>query len=67
MNKAHRLISGKLIYAGKTKKRSSLDTRGRKSVSARTSGSENKPIKEGSTITVELNEKGTVVDLWKAL
>ena len=25
-----------------------------------------KPIKEGSTITIELNENGTVVDLWKA-
>lgn len=64
---AHRLISGKLIYVGKTKKEIKLWTpEGEKVFPLERLEVKAKPIKEGSTITVELNEDGTVVDLRKA-
>lgn len=64
---AHRLISGKLIYVGKTKKEIKLWTpEGEKVFPLDRLEVKAKPIKEGSTITVEINEQGTVVDLWKS-
>ncbi|MBA5866851.1 MAG: hypothetical protein GDA67_09190 [Nitrospira sp. CR1.3] len=64
---AHRLISGKLIYVGKTKKEIKLWTpEGEKVFPLERLEVKAKPIKEGSTITVELNEQGTVVNLWKS-
>lgn len=64
---AHRLISGKLIYVGKTKKEIKLWTpEGEKVYPLERLEVKAKPIKEGSTITVELNEAGTVVNLWKS-
>ena len=65
---AHRLISGKLIYVGKSKKQIKLWTpEGEKVFPLERLEVKAKPIKEGSTITVELNENGTVIDLWKSL
>jgi hypothetical protein len=64
---AHRLISGKLIYVGKTKKEIKLWTpEGEKVFPLERLEVKAKPIKEGSTVTVELNENGTVVNLWKS-
>ncbi|BFU94739.1 MAG: conserved protein of unknown function [Nitrospira sp.] len=63
----HRLISGKLIYVGKTKKEIKLWTPdGEKVFPLERLEVKAKPIKEGSTVTVELNEEGTVVNLWKS-
>jgi uncharacterized protein YacL (UPF0231 family) len=64
---AHRLVSGKLIYVGKTKKEIKLWTpEGEKVFPLERLEVKAKPIKEGSTITIELNEEGTVVNLWKS-
>jgi uncharacterized protein YacL (UPF0231 family) len=64
---AHRLISGKLIYAGKTKKEIKLWTpEGEKVFPLERMEVKAKPIKEGSTVTIELNEEGSVVNLWKS-
>lgn len=64
---AHRLISGKLIYVGKTKKEIKLWTpEGEKVFPLDRLEVKAKPIKEGSTITVEINETGSVVNLWKS-
>ncbi len=65
--RAHRLVSGKLIYVGKTKKEIKLWTpEGEKVFPLERLEVKTKPIKEGSTITIELNEEGTVVNLWKS-
>lgn len=65
--RAHRLVSGKLIYVGKTKKQIKLWTpEGEKVFPLERLEVKTKPIKEGSTITIELNEEGTVVNLWKS-
>jgi len=65
--KAHRLVSGKLIYAGLTKKEIKLWTPdGEKVFPLERMEVKTKPIEEGSMIVVELNEDGTVVDLRKA-
>lgn len=67
-DQAHRLITGKLIYVGRAKKEIKLWTpEGVRAFPLERLEVKARPIKEGSTITVELNEKGTVVDLWKAL
>ena len=64
---AHRLISGKLIYVGRNKKEIKLWTpEGEKVFPLERLEVKAKPIKEGSMITIELNENGIVVDLWKA-
>lgn len=64
--KAHRLISGKLIYVGKTKKEIKLWTpEGEKVFPLERLEVKTKPIKEGSMVMVELNEEGTVIDLKK--
>lgn len=68
-NKAgvHRLISGKLIYAGLTKKEIKLWTpEGEKVFPLDRMEVKTKPIEEGSMVVVELNEDGTVIDLRKA-
>jgi hypothetical protein len=63
----HRLISGKLVYAGLTKKEIKLWTpEGEKVFPLDRMEVKTKPIAEGSQIVVELNEEGTVVDLRKA-
>jgi hypothetical protein len=63
----HRLISGKLIYAGTTKKEIKLWTpEGEKVFPLERMEVKTKPIAEGSMVVVELNEQGTVVDLRKA-
>ena len=65
-NKAgtHRLISGKLIYAGLTKKEIKLWTpEGEKVFPLDRMEVKTKPIAEGSMVIVELDEGGTVIDL----
>jgi hypothetical protein len=63
----HRLIFGKLIYAGTTKKEIKLKTpEGEKVFPLERMEVKTKPIAEGSNIVVELNEDGTVIDLRKA-
>ncbi len=65
--KPHRLVTGKLIYAGLTKKEIKLRTpEGEKVFPLERMEVKTKPIEEGSLITVELNEDETVVDLRKA-
>ena len=64
---AHRLVTGKLIYAGLTKKEIKLWTpEGEKVFPLERMEVKTKPIEEGSMIVVELDEKGTVIDLRKA-
>lgn len=64
---AHRLVTGKLIYAGLTKKEIKLWTpEGEKTFPLERMEVKTKPIPEGSMIVVELDEKGTVIDLKKA-
>jgi len=64
---AHRLMYGKLIYAGKTKDQIKLQTpEGEKIFPLERMEVKTKPIAEGSPIVVELNEEGKVVDLRKA-
>jgi uncharacterized protein YuzE len=63
----HRLITGKLIYTGATKNQIKLWTpEGEKVFPLERMEVKTKPIPEGSMITVELDEKGTVIDLKKA-
>jgi uncharacterized protein YuzE len=63
----HRLITGKLIYAGLTKNQIKLWTpEGEKVFPLERMEVKTKPIEEGSKIIVELDEKGTVIDLRKA-
>ncbi|MCC6138994.1 MAG: hypothetical protein IT389_00100 [Nitrospira sp.] len=64
---AHRLITGKLIYAGLTKKEIKLWTpEGEKVFPLDRMEMKTKLIAEGAKVTVELNESGTVIDLRKA-
>ena len=64
---SHRLIFGKLIYAGTTKNVIKLGTpEGVKEFPLERMEIKTKPIAEGSNIVVELNEEGTVIDLRKA-
>jgi hemin uptake protein HemP len=67
MKGTHRLIFGKLIYTGRTKNQIKLSTpEGEKVFPLERLDVKTKPIAEGSQIVVELNEEGTVIDLWKA-
>lgn len=60
----HRLITGKLIYAGLTKKEIKLWTpEGEKVFPLDRMEVKTKPIAEGSMVVVELDENGTVIDL----
>ncbi|MDN5941794.1 MAG: hypothetical protein L0H94_07930 [Nitrospira sp.] len=64
---SHRLVSGKLVYVGRAKKQIKLWTpEGEKVFPLERLDVKARPIKEGSMITIELNEDGTVIDLWKA-
>lgn len=64
---SHRLVSGKLIYVGRAKKQIKLWTpEGEKVFPLERLEVKARPIKEGTMITVELNESGTVIDLWKS-
>lgn len=61
---AHRLIFGKLIYAGLTKKEIKLWTpEGEQVFPLERMEIKTKPIPEGSPVVVELNEEGTVISL----
>ncbi|NGZ08420.1 MAG: hypothetical protein CV088_03415 [Nitrospira sp. LK70] len=63
----HRLITGKLIYAGLTKQEIKLWTpEGEKVFPLGRMEVKTKPIEEGAMITIELDEQGTVIDLRKA-
>ncbi len=63
----HRLISGKLVYVGRAKKEIKLSTpEDEKVFPLECLELKTKAIKEGSTITVELNENGTVINLGKS-
>jgi uncharacterized protein YuzE len=63
----HRLITGKLIYTGTTKNQIKLWTpEGEKVFPLERMEMKTKPIPEGSMIVVEVDEKGTVIDLKKA-
>ena len=62
----HRLIYGKLIYTGTTKNQIKLSTpEGEKLFPLERMEVKTKSIAEGSSIVVELNEQGTVIDLRK--
>ncbi len=63
----HRLITGKLIYAGKTKDQIKLWTpEGEKVFPLERMEVKTKPIEEGTMVVAELNEEGNVIDLRKA-
>lgn len=67
MKGTHRLIFGKLIYTGRTKNQIKFSTpEGEKVFPLERLDVKTKSIAEGSQIVVELNEAGTVIDLWKA-
>lgn len=60
----HRFVTGKLVYVGKTKKEIKLHTtKGDQSFPLLLQETKTKGIPEGTEVTVELNEAGTVVDL----
>lgn len=64
---SHRLIYGKLIYAGKTKDQIKVQTpEGEKVFPLERMEVKTKAIAEGSNIVVELNEDGAVIDLRRA-
>ena len=64
--KAHRLVTGNLIYVGKMKKEIKLWTpEGEKVFPLERIEVKTNPIEEGSRVTIELNEHGTVTDIWK--
>ena len=64
---AHRVIAGKLIYAGLTKKEIKLWTPdGEKVFPLDRMEVKTKPIAEGTKVIVELDEHGTVIDLRKS-
>jgi hypothetical protein len=63
----HRLITGKLIYVGKMKNEIKLWTpEGEKVFPLERIEVKTGPLPEGTLITVEVNESGTVVDVHKA-
>jgi len=64
---AHRVIAGKLIYAGLTKKEIKLWTPdGEQVFPLDRMEVKTKPIAEGTKVIVELDEHGTVIDLRKS-
>ena len=63
----HRFITGKLIYVGRTKKEIKLLTpEGAKNFPLERLEVKAGGIEEGALVTVELNEDGTVIDLYRA-
>ena len=64
---AHRYVTGKLIYVGKMKKEIKLQTaQGEQVFPLEKLEVKTGPIEEGATVTVELNEAGSVIDLHRA-
>ena len=63
---AHKFVTGKLVYVGKMKKEIKLQTaEGEQSFPLLLQETKTGPIEEGTEVTVELNEAGTVIDLHK--
>ena len=63
----HKFVTGKLIYVGKMKNEIKLQTKdGEQVFPLERLEVKTKPIPEGTPVTVELNEAGTVIDLHKA-
>jgi len=63
----HTYVTGKLIYVGKMKNEIKLKTKeGEKLYPLERLEVKTKPIPEGTQVTVELNEAGTVIDLHRA-
>lgn len=63
----HKYVTGKLIYVGKMKNEIKLKTAdGEHTYPLERLEVKTKPIPEGTMVTVELNEEGTVIDLHRA-
>jgi hypothetical protein len=63
----HRFVTGKLIYVGKMKPEIKLKTaQGEQVFPLEKQEVKTEPIEEGATVTVELNEAGSVIDLHRA-
>ena len=63
----HRFVTGKLVYVGKMKKEIKLQTaQGEQVFPLEKQELKTGPIEEGATVTVELNEAGSVIDLHRA-
>jgi hypothetical protein len=61
---AHKFVTGKLVYVGKMKKEIKLQTaEGDQSFPLLLQETKTKSLAEGTEVTVELNEAGTVIDL----
>ena len=64
---SHKFVTGKLIYVGKMKNEIKLKTAdGEQMFPLERLEVKTKPIPEGTMVTVELNEAGTVIDLHRA-
>lgn len=63
----HQFVTGKLIYMGKMQQEVKLQTsEGEKVFPLAKQETKTKPIAEGTEVTVELNEAGSVIDLHRA-
>lgn len=63
----HQYVTGKLIYLGKMQKEIKLATaEGEKVFPLATLEAKTKGIEEGTAVTVEVNEAGTVIDVHRA-
>lgn len=63
----HQFVTGKLIHVGKMKNKIKLQTpEGEKIFPLAHLGTKTKALAEGTPVTVELNEAGTVIDLHRA-
>ena len=63
---AHKFVTGKLVHVGKMKKEIKLQTaEGDQSFPLLLQETKTQNIPEGTEVTVELNEAGTVIDLHK--
>ena len=61
---AHKFVTGKLVYVGKMKKEIKLQTaEGDQSFPLLLQETKTKSLAEGTEVTVELNEAGTVIDM----
>ena len=62
----HKFVTGKLVHVGKMNKEIKLQTaEGDQTFPLLLQETKTKPLAEGTEITVELNEAGTVIDLHK--
>ena len=62
----HKFVTGKLIHVGKMNKEIKLQTaEGEQSFPLLLQETKTKALAEGTEVTVELNEAGTVIDLHK--